>query len=93
MPIWVWRTIALLALFGGAAWAIRRAGNRLRADLGGVAGKRAAGLSKEERDAIIASGLATRAALLAMSPKEQRMLAISAVALRSGQTQRRTREQ
>ena len=81
MSTWVWRTLALLVLFGGAAWAIRRAGDRLRAELGGSAGKKGTGLTKEEIDAIVASGLATPAALFAMSPAEQRLLAASARAL------------
>ena len=78
MPTSVWRALALLALFGGAAWAIRRAGDRLRAELGDGAGKKQAGLTKDEIDAIVASGLATRAAIFAMSPAEQRMLASAA---------------
>lgn len=93
MPTWVWRTLALVVLFGSAAWAIRRAGDRLRAELGGAGGKKDAGLSKEEVDAIVSSGLATPATLFAMSPKEQRMLASMALALRAGQNQRPTREQ
>ena len=80
MPVWAWRALALLALFGGAAWAIRRAGDGLRAELGGAAGKKEAGLTKDEVDAIIASGLATPAAVFAMSPAEQRMLAAAAQA-------------
>ena len=93
MPTWVWRAIALLTLFGFSAWAIRRAGDRLRAELGGSGGKSRAGLTKEEIDAIVSSGLATPTTLAAMSPKEQRMLASLALALRSGQNQRPTREQ
>jgi hypothetical protein len=75
-----WRALALLALFVGAAWAIRRAGNRLRAELGSAPGKKEAGLSKEEIDAIVSSGMATPAALFAMSPAEQKLLATAAQA-------------
>lgn len=84
MPTWMWRAAALLALFGGAAWAIRRAGDGLRAELGDAAGKKQTGLRTDEIDAIVESGLATKAALFAMSAKEQRMLAMSAAALKSG---------
>lgn len=89
MPIWVWRALALLVLFGGAAWAIRRAGDRLRAELGGAGRDNQAGLTKVEVDAIVASGLATRAALVAMSATEQRLLSVSALALVRGAGSRR----
>lgn len=92
MSIGVWRALALLVLVGGAAWAIRRAGDRLRAEIGDAAGKKRAALTKDEIDAIVASGLATRPAILAMSVKEQRMLSVSVAALRAGQSPRNTRE-
>jgi hypothetical protein len=75
---WLWRTLALLALFGGAAYAIRRAGDRLRTELGGAGGTKGSGLTPEEIDAILASGLATPATLFAMSPAEQKLLAAAA---------------
>lgn len=78
MPVWVWRALALLVLFGGAAWAIRRAGDRLRSELGGAAGKKQSGLTKDEIDEIVESGLATPAALFAMSPSEQKLLSAAA---------------
>jgi hypothetical protein len=74
----------LLVLFGVAAWAIRRAGDRLRSELGDGAGVKEPMLTKVEIDAILAAGLATPETLFAMSAKEQRVLAISAVALSKG---------
>ena len=81
MPTGGWRVLALLVLFGGAAWAIRRAGDRLRSELGGRQRNKKSGLTKEEIDAIVASGLATPAALFAMSAAEQKLLSASAQSL------------
>ncbi len=84
MPLSWGRWLFLLVLFGIAAWAIRRAGDRLRAELGDGAAVREPMLTKAQIDAILAAGLATPATLFAMSTKEQRALAISAAALTKG---------
>lgn len=84
--------LALVLVVLVAAWLIRRAGANLRAEL---REKRRAGpaLTKEQLEAITAQGLATPEQLFAMSPKEQQLLAATALAMRGGQSQRRTREQ
>lgn len=79
------RWLFLLVLFGVAAWAIRRAGDRLRSELGDRAGAKVPVLTKAEIDAIFAAGLATPATLFAMSAKEQRVLAASAAAINAAQ--------
>lgn len=84
MPLSWGRWLFLLVLFAIAAWAIRRAGDRLRAELGDGVGVKEPMLTKAEIDAILAAGLTTPATLFAMSAKEQRVLAISAVALTKG---------
>lgn len=78
------RWLFLLVLFALAAWAIRRAGDRLRSELGDGAGAKEPVLTKAEIDAILAAGLAIPATLFAMSAKEQRVLAISAMAMMRG---------
>jgi len=88
MPTDFWRALALLVLFGGAAWAIRRAGDRLRADLGDKSGKKQTGLTKEEIDAIVSNGLATPETLFAMSAKEQKLLAVTALSVKSAGARR-----
>jgi hypothetical protein len=85
MPLSWGRWLFLLVLFGVAAWAIRRAGDRLRSELGDSARAKEPVLTKPEIDAILAAGLATPETLFAMSAKEQRVLAISATALTKGQ--------
>jgi hypothetical protein len=84
MPLSFGQLLTLLVLFGVSAWAIRRAGNRLRRELEDPPSSAQGMLTKEEVDAILASGLATPETLFVMSAKEQRVLAISAMALTKG---------
>lgn len=87
---WI-RIAALLVIVGLAAWAIKRAGRDLRAQLGDKS--KGPVLTPDEMKAVVERGLATQEQLSAMRPAEQRLLAASAVAMRAAQTQRRTREQ
>lgn len=89
MPLSWGRWLFLLVLFGAAAWAIRRAGDRLRAELSDSGRANELMLTKAEIDAIIAAGLATPETLFAMSAKEQRVLAASAIAATRGTEDRR----
>lgn len=84
--------VALVAIVGVAAWLIHRAGADLRAQL---KDRKRAGptLTPEQVEAITSRGLATPEALFAMSPKEQQMLAVTAMAMGGAQSQRRTRSQ
>lgn len=82
--------IALLLI---AAWAIRKAGKGLRDELGRRPPPAGPSLTKEQLQAITDQGLASPEQLFAMSPKEQQLLATTALMMRTAQTHRPTREQ
>ncbi len=85
--------VVLIVVMLAAAFLIRRAGHELRGELKRKQGAGGSQLTKEQVDAIRAHGLATPEALFKMSPKEQQLLATTALLMSSAQTQRRTREQ
>ncbi len=74
---------AVLLIVGLAAWLIRRAGAGLRDALRERKGPPGAAITPEQLDAITRHGLATAEQLFAMSPKEQVMLATTAMLLQA----------
>lgn len=82
--------LAILVLAVGVIWGVRRAGKRLRAELGRT-GEAETPASKAELRAIVEQGLATPADLARMRPSERAMLAAAALRMRD-QSQRRTRD-
>lgn len=75
-------SVALLVL---AMWAIRLAGQRLRADLEPKSsGDPLGDLTKEQLTAILRNKLATPMDLAKMRPSERAMLAVAAMRLESG---------
>jgi hypothetical protein len=92
-PISFGQLMALVLIVLLAAWLIRRAGQSLRDVLNPPKGTTGSVLTPEQVAAITGQGLATAEQLFMMSAKDQRLLAISAVALQSAQNQRPTREQ
>lgn len=79
-PLSPMQIIALLAIVGIAAWLIHRAGADLRSQLKDRKGSGST-LTPEQVKAITSRGLATPAQLVAMSAKEQQLLAVTAMAL------------
>lgn len=72
--------LTLLAIVGIAAWLIHRAGADLR---GQLKDRKASGptLTSEQVNVITSHGLATPDQLVAMSAKEQQLLAVTAMAM------------
>ncbi len=85
--------IVLIAVMLLGTWLIRKAGHGLRGELTRKVGAQGPTLSKEQLEAIRIHRLATPEELFKMSPKEQQLLATTALMMSTAQTQRRTREQ
>lgn len=87
-PLSPMQILALLAIVGIAAWLIHRAGADLRTQL---KDRKSSGptLTSEQVKAITSHGLATPAQLVAMSAKEQQLLAVTAMALVSAEQRTR----